>query len=81
MTPGVPEAPAFGRTDVNRLQRDGSGASADGSILIVFVAIQLVCIAGALMFPAQFRYLASGNISVMLQAIPTWASSRLASAS
>ena len=37
----------------------------------MFVAIQVVCIAGALMFPAQFRYLASGNISVMLQAIPT----------
>jgi len=42
-----------------------------GGILIVFVAIQIVCIAGGLLFPAQFRYLASGNISVMLQAIPT----------
>ena len=42
-----------------------------GSILIVFVAIQIVCIAGGLLFPAEFRYLSSGNISVMLQAIPT----------
>ena len=72
MTPGVSGAP-LGRTGVNRpvawVQRVGQIPG--GSILIVFVAIQIVCIAGGLLFPAEFRYLASGNISVMLQAIPT----------
>ena len=42
-----------------------------GNILIVFIAIQIVCVACGLAFPAQFRYLASANISVMLEAIPT----------
>lgn len=42
-----------------------------GNILIVFLGIQIACILGGILFPAQFRYLSSGNISVMLQAIPT----------
>jgi simple sugar transport system permease protein len=42
-----------------------------GNILIVFIAIQIVCVVCGLAFPAQFRYLASANISVMLEAIPT----------
>jgi simple sugar transport system permease protein len=42
-----------------------------GNILIAFIAIQIVCVAAGLAFPTQFRYLASANISVMLQAIPT----------
>src|ERR1700753_842086 len=42
-----------------------------GNILIAFIAIQIVCIAAGVAFPAQFRYLASANISVMLQAVPT----------
>jgi simple sugar transport system permease protein len=73
VTPGISGAPPLGRTDVNRptgwVHRVGQIPG--GSILIVFVAIQIVCIVGGLLFPAQFRYLASGNISVMLQAIPT----------
>ena len=42
-----------------------------GNILIVFIAIQVGCIAAGLAFPAQFRYLAGANVWVMLQAIPT----------
>ena len=43
----------------------------DASILVVFVAIQIVCIAAALIAPTSFRYLSGPNISVMLQAIPS----------
>ena len=43
----------------------------DASILAVFVAIQIVCIAAALIAPTSFRYLSGPNISVMLQAIPS----------
>ena len=42
-----------------------------GNILVVFIAIQIGCVAAGLAFPAHFRYLSSANISVMLQAIPT----------
>src|SRR3984885_3443324 len=43
----------------------------DASILVVFVVIQIVCIAAALIAPSSFRYLSGPNISVMLQAIPS----------
>lgn len=43
----------------------------DASILVVFVVIQIVCIAAALIAPTSFRYLSGPNISVMLQAIPS----------
>ena len=42
-----------------------------GNILIAFVAIEIACIAGSLMFPSQFRYLSRANIVVTLEAIPT----------
>ena len=42
-----------------------------GNILIAFVAIEIACIAGSLMFPTEFRYLSSANIVVTLEAIPT----------
>jgi len=42
-----------------------------GNILIAFIAIEVCCVVGALLFPTAFRYLSSANISVTLQAIPT----------
>lgn len=42
-----------------------------GNILIVFVALQVLAIIAALIFPEQFRYLSSGNLQVMFRAIPT----------
>ena len=48
----------------------GFRRTTDASILVVFVAIQVVCIAAALIAPNEFRYLSGPNISVMLQAIP-----------
>jgi simple sugar transport system permease protein len=42
-----------------------------GNILLAFVAIEFLCVLGGLLFPTQFRYLSSANISVTLQAIPT----------
>ena len=40
------------------------------NVLIVFVVVQILCIAGALLFPDSFRYLSPANISVQLKAIP-----------
>jgi simple sugar transport system permease protein len=40
------------------------------NVLIVFVAVQILCIAGGLLFPNSFRYLSPANISVQLKAIP-----------
>jgi ribose/xylose/arabinose/galactoside ABC-type transport system permease subunit len=42
-----------------------------GNILIAFIAIEIVCVVGSLVFPDHFRYLSSANIAVTLQAIPT----------
>ena len=42
-----------------------------GNILIAFLAIEFLCVLGALLFPNQFRYLSSANIAVTLEAIPT----------
>lgn len=39
-------------------------------ILVVFIVVQLACIAGGLLFPDSFRYLSPANISVQLKAIP-----------
>jgi simple sugar transport system permease protein len=49
----------------------GFRRTTDASILVVFVVIQIVCIAAALIMPTSFRYLSGPNISVMLQAIPS----------
>jgi simple sugar transport system permease protein len=49
----------------------GFRRTTDASILVVFVIIQIVCIAAALIAPTGFRYLSGPNISVMLQAIPS----------
>jgi simple sugar transport system permease protein len=40
------------------------------NVLLVFVTVQILCIAGALLFPDSFRYLSPANISVQLKAIP-----------
>jgi simple sugar transport system permease protein len=42
-----------------------------GNIVIAFLAIEFLCVLGALLFPNQFRYLSSANIAVTLEAIPT----------
>jgi simple sugar transport system permease protein len=39
-------------------------------ILILFIAVQILCILAGLFFPDRFRYLSPSNISVMLKAIP-----------
>jgi len=49
----------------------GFRRTTDASILVVFVIIQIICIAAALIAPTSFRYLSGPNISVMLQAIPS----------
>jgi simple sugar transport system permease protein len=57
--------PAGSQTARRRFQREPVV-----DILIAFCAVQAVCIAAALLFPSQFRYLSAGNVSVMLKAIP-----------
>jgi simple sugar transport system permease protein len=66
--PGGPSG-APGTGFVNWFQ--GFRRTTDASILVVFVIIQFVCIAAALIAPTSFRYLSAPNISVMLQAIPS----------
>lgn len=41
-----------------------------GSILLVFVTLQVCCIVAALMFPDQFRYLSPQNLTILMKAIP-----------
>ena len=41
----------------------------EGGIAVMFVLVQIVCIAGALLFPESFRYLIPANISVTLKSI------------
>lgn len=43
--------------------------SPEGGIAVMFVIVQIVCIAGALMFPGTFRYLLPANIAVTLKSI------------
>jgi simple sugar transport system permease protein len=40
------------------------------NIILVFVAVQLFCVAGWLIFPNSFRYLDAANIAIMLRTIP-----------
>lgn len=46
-------------------------ATPAGNILVAFVVIQILCVTASLLYPNEFRYLSSANISVMLKAIPT----------
>jgi simple sugar transport system permease protein len=41
-----------------------------GAILLVFIVLQIACIAGALIFPDQFRYLSPQNLAILMKAIP-----------
>ncbi|WP_255607207.1 ABC transporter permease [Phyllobacterium lublinensis] len=41
-----------------------------GAILLVFVALQIVCIVGALVYPDDFRYLSPQNLTILMKAIP-----------
>ena len=41
-----------------------------GAILLVFVVVQLVCIAAGLLFPDDFRYLSSANMGIMMRSVP-----------
>src|SRR5689334_16970165 len=39
-------------------------------ILVIFVGLQVLCVAGGLCFPQQFRYLSTANIRILLRSIP-----------
>jgi simple sugar transport system permease protein len=41
-----------------------------GAILLVFVAVQLVCIAAGLLFPDDFRYLSPQNMGILMRSVP-----------
>ncbi len=53
--------------DVFRRMRRGNS----GNIVLLFIIVQLVAIAAAIIFPEDFRYLSMGNIQLMLKAIPS----------
>ena len=42
-----------------------------GNIVLLFVAIQVVAIVFALIFPDEFRYVSLGNVQLMLKSIPS----------
>ncbi|WP_411034187.1 ABC transporter permease [Shinella sp. BYT-45] len=41
-----------------------------GAIFLVFMTLQIVCIAGALLYPNEFRYLSPQNLTILMKAIP-----------
>lgn len=41
-----------------------------GPILVVFLALQLACILGGLLYPDEFRYLSPQNLTILMKAIP-----------
>ncbi|MFC3073158.1 ABC transporter permease [Shinella pollutisoli] len=41
-----------------------------GAIFLVFMALQIACIAGALIYPNEFRYLSPQNLTILMKAIP-----------
>lgn len=43
--------------------------SPEGGIAVLFVVVQIACIAGGLLFPDSFRYLLQANIAVTLKSI------------
>lgn len=55
----------FGRTLGRRLLDNPAG-----SIFLVFLIIQIACIAGALLYPDDFRYLSPANLTILMKAIP-----------
>ena len=41
-----------------------------GEILLVFIVVQGICVAAGLLFPDEFRYLASANLATLFKAVP-----------
>ncbi len=41
-----------------------------GAILLVFVVVQIACIAAGLLFADDFRYLSSANMGIMMRSVP-----------
>ena len=41
-----------------------------GNILIVFAAVQIICIVASILFPDQFSYLSTSNVRTLLKSIP-----------
>lgn len=41
-----------------------------GAILLVFVVVQIACIAAGLLFPDDFRYLSPQNMGIMMRSVP-----------
>ena len=58
--------PAAAGNWLKELQRRRSG-----NIVLLFVVLQVVAIAFALVFPDEFRYVSTGNVQLMLKAIPS----------
>jgi len=40
------------------------------SICVLFIVLQIVCVAGALSYPEEFRYLSGTNVALLMRAIP-----------
>lgn len=69
-TAGVPDsaiAPKRTYTGIGLVRRARGGGL---DILALFIAVQLGCIVVGAVLPDRFPYLTSGNIAVMLQAVP-----------
>lgn len=41
-----------------------------GAIFLVFMALQIACILGALLYPDEFRYLSPQNLTILMKAVP-----------
>ena len=41
-----------------------------GNILIVFAAVQIICVVASILFPDQFCYLSTSNVQTLLKSIP-----------
>lgn len=61
----APLAPVRRRPLLRRVMAEPAGA-----ILIVFCALQAACIAAALIWPDDFRYLSPQNLTILMKAIP-----------
>ncbi len=63
--------------NVSALERNVGGWIRDlqrrraGNIILLFVLIQIVVIGFSLLFPESFRYVSTGNVQLMLKAIPS----------
>ncbi len=70
MTPVLAESAApRSRTQRQSILKQIMGMPA-GAIFLVFMTLQIVCIAGALLYPDEFRYLSPQNLTILMKAIP-----------